>query len=406
MLDIIRVPIGYIIDFCYRIVPNYAVALFFFALIMKILLFPFGIKQQKNMVKQASLRPKEQAIRNRYAGRTDKATQQKMQEEVVKLYQDEKYNPMGGCLPMILQLVIILALYAVVNSPLRYVCHVPAENIANIAVEVAELYKAEKLEITGLSDNTIKLIETMAEQIGEDGSTDNVKNAFAYDLELVNIIRINGTEKFIGEGMLNEGFTEEDLPNFAMFGGAVDLSRTPSLNQFGLLWLIPLLTFVFTFGSMKLTRKLSYQPVQATGDAALSMKMMDYVMPLMSTFFTFSVPAVIAVYWIYQNVLSTVQQLALKWMFPYPTFTEEDYKAAEREMNKGIKQSHKAAKRAAKRAAHRIDLDDPAETADEAAHDNAPTTQTERHSAPKEGKGSDLIPPAALKDESDKNGTV
>ncbi len=393
MLDIIRIPIGYIIDFCYRIVPNYAVSLFLFALVMKILLFPFAIKQQKNMVKQATLRPKEEAIRKRYKGRPDKASQQKMQEEVMKLYQQENFNPMGGCLPMILQLVIVFALYAVVNSPLRYVCHVPAENIENISIEAAELYKEEKLETEGLSETTIKSLQTLADSIGEDGSTANAK-VFTYDLELVNIIRINGVEKFRAEGMLDEDFTAEDLPDFTLFGGLFDLSRTPSISHFNWLWLIPLLTFIFTFGSMKLTRKFSYQPAAPEGgDAGLSMKMMDFMMPLMSTFFTFSVPAVIAVYWIYQNILSTVQQLVLKLMFPFPTFTEEDYKAADREMNRGIKQSNKAAKRVAKRAAHRIDLDDATEETDSAVS-VAPSV--------KETKGSNLIPPAALKDESDK----
>lgn len=402
-MSFLNKPIAWLLGLCYKIVPNYAIALLFFALIMKVILFPFSIKQQKNTVKQATLRPKEQAIRNRYAGRTDKATQQKMQEEILKLYQEENYSPMGGCLPMILQFVIIIALYGVINSPLQYVCNVPKENVTNIAIEAAELYKAEQLDTTGLSETTIKQIQGMADQIGKDGSTDKVKNTFNYDLGLVNIIRLNGVEKFIGENMLPEGFTAEDLPDFTLFGGKVDLSETPSLDRFGLLWLIPLLTFVFTFGSMKLTRKLTYQPVQAAGDAALSMKLMDFVMPAMSTFITFSVPSVIAVYWIYQNLLSTGQQLVLKLMYPYPTFTEEDYKAAEREMNKGLKQSNKAAKRAAKRAAHRIDLDDAAETADSSAATAASNTENE---APKAGKGSELIPPAALKDESDKNGSL
>lgn len=399
-MSFLNKPIAWLLGLCYKIVPNYAVALLIFALIMKVILFPFSIKQQKNTVKQATLRPKEQAIRNRYAGRTDKATQQKMQEEILKLYQEENYSPMGGCLPMILQFVIIIALYGVITNPLQYVCNVPKENVTNIAVEAAELYKDGQLTVTADTKSTI---EEMANQISADGSTSNVKNQFQSDLGLVNIIRLNGVEKFIGENMLPEGFTAEDLPDFTLFGGKVDLSANPSPDEFGLLWLIPLLTFVFTFGSMKLTRKLTYQPVQAAGDAALSMKLMDFVMPAMSTFITLGVPAVIAVYWIYQNLLSTGQQLVLKLMYPYPTFTEEDYKAAEREMNKGLKQSNKAAKRAAKRAAHRIDLDDAAETAESSAATAASNTENE---APKAGKGSDLIPPAALKDESDKNGSL
>ncbi len=392
MLDIIRVPIGYIIDLCYRLIPNYAIALLFFALIMKILLFPFGIKQQKNMVRQAKLRPKEQAIRARYAGRTDKVTQQKMQQDIMKLYQDEKFNPASGCLPMIIQVIIVFALYAVVINPLHYVCHIPGENINNVGIHIAELYAKEELDVEGIADNTVKVIEGMASAIGEDGSTEKVKNSIT-GIEIVNVLRKNGVEKFHGDTMLPSDFTNDDLPDFTIFGGSFDLSKTPNFANFDWLMLIPLLTFVFTFASMKLTKKLTYQPPQQTGDAALSMKMMDYVMPLVSTFFTFTVPAVVAVYWIYQNIFSTVQQFVLKLMYPYPVFTEEDYKAAEREMNKGIRHSKKAEKKKSVKSAHRIDLEDGEE----------PEEDREEKAALPKAKSSGLVPPAALKDESDKD---
>ncbi len=399
MLDIIRVPIGYIIDLCYKLIPNYAVALLLFALVMKILLFPFGIKQQKNTVRQAKLRPKEQAIRNRYAGRTDKVTQQKMQQDIMKLYQEEKFNPASGCLPMIIQLVIVFALYAVVINPLRYVCHIPSDNINNIGVHIAELYNAGELDVEGISDNTVKLIENMADSIGEDGSTDKVKNSIS-GIEIVNILKKNGVEKFHGEDMLDTEFTNKDLPDFTIFGGSFDLSKTPSFSNFDWLMLIPLLTFVFTFASMKLTKKLTYQPVQQTGDAAISMKMMDYMMPLMSTFFTFTVPAVVAVYWIYQNIFATLQQLVLKLMYPYPVFTEEDFKAAEREMNKGIKQNKKSEKKKSVKSAHRIDLEDGEEPTEDAADKKSDLKQAAK------AKPSGLVPPAVLKDESDKESDI
>ncbi len=95
--DIINIPLGWIIKISYSLTHNYAVALFLFALILQIILFPLGIKQQKNSVKQASLRPKEMAIRKKYAGRTDKPTQQKLNQEIMELYQRENLNPVGGC---------------------------------------------------------------------------------------------------------------------------------------------------------------------------------------------------------------------------------------------------------------------------------------------------------------------
>ena len=111
--DIINVPLGFIIKLCYGLTQNYAVTLFLFSLVLQLLLLPFGIKQQKNTVKQASLRPKEMAIRKKYAGRTDQATQQKLNNEIMDLYQRENFNPMGGCLPLLIQMPILFSLYNV-----------------------------------------------------------------------------------------------------------------------------------------------------------------------------------------------------------------------------------------------------------------------------------------------------
>ena len=396
-MDILNKPIGWIIEQCYKLIPNYAIALLILAVVMKVLLFPFGIKQQKNMVRQAKLRPKEMAIRKRYAGREDKVTQQKMQQEVMKLYQDEGYNPASGCLPMILQLVIIFALYAVIQNPLTYVSSLEKDDINDLGKAVVQLYDEGKLDKSQFSSNAIKQIEAQVKKIDRTENAENplkdVKNPFSaqgMQVELVRIVRDN-YDTFVYNELVPRNVDLSKLPDFTIFGGKFDLSVNPTL---GLNWtvLIPILTFIFTFGSMKITKKLTYQaPTQQSADMGCSMKIMDYAMPLMSTFITLSVPAIIAVYWIYQNVLSTLQQLILKLMYPIPTFTEEEYKAVEREMNKGIKQPKKS-ERKNKRAAHRIDLDDEAEQEE----------KTEKKPSEKKAKASSLLAPAEMKDESDK----
>ena len=121
MLDFIAIPLGWIIKVCYSLVDNYFLALLLFAIVMQILLLYFSIKQQKNNVQQAKLAPKTAAIRKKYAGRNDAQTQQKMQEELQAMYQKENFSPFGGCLPMLIQLPIILALYQIVIDPLHYV---------------------------------------------------------------------------------------------------------------------------------------------------------------------------------------------------------------------------------------------------------------------------------------------
>jgi len=339
--DILLVPIGFVIRICYKLIPNYAIALLLFAIIMKVVLFPLGIKQQKNMVKQAALRPKEMAIRKRYAGRDDAVTKQKLNEDIMKLYQSENFNPMGGCMPLLFQLPILYALYAVINNPLKYICGVSSAAIKAISTKITELYVSSANLFEGLSSDILTKLATAAEKEQAPVLT---------GIENVNIIRHLGIENFAEH--LPEGFSETSLPSFSMFGGKIDLAAIPSFNS--LLVIIPILTFVIVFFSMKLTRKMSYQPTE-NADAGMSMKIMDFTMPLLSVWIAFTVPAVIGVYWIYQNVLSTVQQFILKAMYPIPVFTEEDYKRVEKEMNGNL--SNKAKKKKV-RSLHRIDEED------------------------------------------------
>ena len=401
MGDILNKPIGWIISLCYKLIPNYALALLLFAIVMKLVLFPFGIKQQKNMLKQAKLRPKEQAIRKRYAGRDDQVTRQKMQEDLMKLYQDEGYNPASGCLPMILQLVIVFVVFSVMRSPLTYVNNYSDKQVSNLGKHVVELYHDDKIDLTGVvNKNVIESIRKESDKITAaeaKGEKYTPKNLFKdNEILLVRVIRTDVDQFITKEGgakLLPKGTTKSDLPNFYLFGNKFDLSVEPTV-AFNWYLLIPILTFVFTFGSMKLSKKFMYQSdiqQQQSADMGCSMKIMDYVMPLMSTFITFRMPSIIAVYWIYNNVLSFAQQVALKYMYPVPVFTEEDYKRAEIEMNKGVKQYKKKAN-TGKRAAHRIDLDD----------DDAVEAPKPEKKAPKKDPKASLIAPADMKDETDK----
>ena len=111
---------GYVMRGCYWLTHNYIVSLLLFALIFQLVLFPLGWKQQKNMVKQAKLRPQEMAIKNKYKGRNDQKTMQKMQQELLELQQKNGYSPLAGCLPMLVQMIIIFPLYWVVIRPLQY----------------------------------------------------------------------------------------------------------------------------------------------------------------------------------------------------------------------------------------------------------------------------------------------
>lgn len=392
--DILRVPISYIIKGAYFLVPNYAVALLLFAIVVKLLLFPLGIKQQKNLVKQAKLQPRIDAIRKRYAGRTDQATQQKMQQEMMDLYQKEGYNPMGGCLPMLIQLPILFSLYNVITQPLKYICSLSAQSIEAIGTKANELLVSLMNGSFTPASEIPEAFLTRLEAINESG-----KALFSSisGIEQINIIRYFGVEHF------SEWLDASVLPDFTLFG--LDLSAIPNFNLASIggfvLFLIPVLSGVFSFLSMKLTRKLSPMPqTEEAANMSASMKIMDWTMPLMSVWIAFSVPAVIGLYWIYQNILGTVQQFILKKMYPAPTFTEEERRAIEKEMNGKVKKEpvQKSGKKV--RSLHHIDDEDFADTAAKKDEGTAAPALPPEGKPKKKSPVADLIAKGELQDDS------
>lgn len=351
--DILLVPMGFIIRVCYSLTNNYAIALLLFALVMQVILFPLGVKQQKNTNKQAALRPKENAIRKKYAGRNDQVTQRKMQEEIMNLYQQENFNPASGCLPLLIQLPIIFSLFAVVRQPLTYISRIGSGVIASLKTQLTELGVA---------------LTSSYEEIS-----------------IISYLKEHGIGSVTG--VTQE--TVDVMPNFKMFGGSFDISVLPKDDILSVYILVPILTFVVMIASQKLTKKLTYRPETNTGADAntqASMKIMEWMMPLMCVYFAFIVPAAIGVYWIFRNILSVVQQFILSRMYPTPKFTEEELIAAEREyLGKNPKNKPKRDPNAPRpRSLHTIDFDD-----DEVAH--APK-KTEKKAEEKPAAGLEAAP--------------
>ena len=324
----------------------YVLALFFFALVVELAMLYFGIKQQKNSVKQARLRPKEMAIRKKYAGRTDQKSMQAMQQELQKFYQEEGASPLSGCLPLLIQMPIVIALYNIVINPLRYVMG-KGEGVVNALTKYATTARAAGglgLDVANPS-NTIELLS----QIKDPAQLEGIKN-FAW---------FSNSSEVAGELTDVVG----NLPNFNLFG--LNMGQTPSFtpaqNVYLWLLLIPLLTFVTYFLSMKLNRKFMYQPaMQDPQMAGCSNNMMDLMMPAMSVYITFITPAAVGVYWIFKCVITTVKQFLLHKAMPLPTFTEEDYKRAEREMKGKLRPEERdlPQRSGPVRSLHRIDEED------------------------------------------------
>ena len=327
---------------------NYLVGICIFAIIVELLMIPLSVKQQKNSIKQANLRPKEMAIRNRYKGRNDQATQQKVAQEIQDLYQRENFNPMGGCLPMLIQLPIIMLLYNIVVDPVQYV-----------------------LGGTASLSNALKTFFTASQAAGGLGITLKSTNGTIEVLSQLKDIDFSSLANF--EFFTNSSDAFNTLSGFAgkipSFNvGPINFGFTPSLKENLWLLVVPALTFIVYFFSMKISKKFTYQPTQnaeAPG-AGCSTKMMEYYMPIMSTFFCFMVPGAVGIYWVFRSIIMTFKQFIMSKLMPLPQFTEEDYKAAERELNAGKPQrKHKNTAQAdldpnreRPRSLHHIDDDD------------------------------------------------
>ena len=152
LYDALAVPFGWVLHLFYIIFDNYLVSLFILTLLVKLLLLPSSISQQKNSAKQARLQPKINRIRQKYSngGQPTREMQMKIQEETQALYQKEGFSPMsGGCLPLLIQFPIMIGLYGVVYTPLSKVLNIGTD-LVNKAVEALTKAIDEYLKEAGI----------------------------------------------------------------------------------------------------------------------------------------------------------------------------------------------------------------------------------------------------------------
>ena len=303
----------------YNFCHNYALTLLLFAVVAKIILLPLGIQQQKSQIKMAKIRPKEQAIRKKYAGRTDTATQQKMQAEIMDMYKAENHSVMGGCLPLLVQLPIIFALFNIIRNPLTYISRFSAEligaiktaifNLGKTAPDIADMLGSKKIDTVDLALKNLQEIDIIAVFENHLGS---VKDA---------VVAVGGIAD------INK-FSEYVNIDFGFFGQS--LIKSPAeAGLLSILMLIPLINFAGQFLQTRIQRKITAKTMAA--DAAKNMKMMEYAAPLMILWFSWQMNAAVGLYWVYQCIFAIVQSLILAKVYPIPEISEEEYRLAEQQ---------------------------------------------------------------------------
>lgn len=361
---------------------SYLAGICVFAVIIEILMLPFAIKQQKNSIRQAKLRPKEMAIKNKYKGRNDQPTMQKMQQEIQELYQRENFSPYSGCLPLLIQLPIIMALYSIIIDPLHYVMGQTAGMSQALTTFATASRAAGGLGcVFGNTNGSILLLSEL-------------KSAGVAAFESVSNFRFfeNSEEIFTALSGISG-----KIPSFSI--GGINFGLAPSFSGNLLLLLVPVLTFVTYFLTSKLNRKFMAQPVANEGvdakQVACSNTMMDVTMPMMSTFFTFMVPALVGVYWMFRSLVGLGKQFIISRIMPLPTFTEEDYKQAAKEMAGKRTVVKKSERAGSVRSLHHIDDEDYEDTRERALARKAAIEAREREE--QEAKKSSLFGGATLK---------
>ena len=294
MTKIITVPFGWLLGQLYHLTGNYGIAMIIFALAVQTVLLPIRAKSKKSMMKMSRLQPRVQDIQRRYAG-----DQQKQNELIQKLYQDEGASMGAGCLWSFVPLLILFPLFTVIREPITY--------------------------ILGDGENAAKIVEVIKRL---DPSLFNAKMA-TYD----QVFAAQAISKYAAE--LKEaipGISAATLAgiNFDFFG--INLGAIPQFNIFNAAWvwnwaniglfLIPVISAGSQVLQMWISQKLNnsvitdekgVQDKEAAekSQAAQSTKFMLWMMPLMSLWIGFTVAAGLSLYWFIGGVYSTVSDIIM-----------------------------------------------------------------------------------------------
>ena len=260
LYKLISTPFGYVMRFIYEFVGNYALSLFLFALLVKVLMIPMTIKQKKAMLEQQRIQPMIQKIQKTYA-----RDQRRMQEEMQNLYDREGISPMAGCGTMLWTFPILIGLYGVIIQPLTYFMQVGADQITQIAQIL---------------------------------NYDTAAAGYHYQIELATIIYENFDKvAHVAESLMRVDFSL----------GPISMAAKPEFSQPGILWVLPIVSAATSYLMSWMTQKMN--PMQnANPQAQGTNKTMMLMMPLMSLWFGFILPVGLSFYWICNNILAIVQE--------------------------------------------------------------------------------------------------
>ena len=291
---ILSAPLGYVMEWIYKLLPNYGWDIILFTLLINIVKIPLQLSQQKSMAKMSAFQPMIMDIQTKYKDKPEK-----QQEELMKLQQDYGYKPTAGCLPMLLNFLVIFGVIGVVYNPLERIFHISAAALT----AAGEALTASGVAFTAITRDTTIIAQVLA-----------------------------------GNSGLLQCFTEAQIATITEFSQhmsflGIDLTRVPQIGL-SLDLVLPLLSVITMFLSTHISMKASGQQMQG------SMKVTMYLMPLMYLFFCFTVPCAFSLYYVISNVIMTVQTQVMRKIYDPEKVKEEvmaEIAAHRKEQKRGVK---------------------------------------------------------------------
>lgn len=271
---------GYLLNFLYNIIGNYAWAIILFCIIIKIIMLPLSIKQQKNLKKTTKMQEKMQILQFKY-----KNNPEKLNQEMMELYKKEKINPFSGCFSAIIQIVLLLSIFYLVQSPLTYMRKIDSNEINT----TYELLKKEN----AISESNYKEIDIIRE-----------------------ISFLEEYKKENAEIKVSEENIEKMKINMDFFG--IDLSKVPSQNANDWkVFIIPVLYVIVSFISMKFINTVQTgknkenKEDEEMNPMVQANKQMTYFFPFLYLMVTIFAPLGLALYWLVNSILMIIEKLVL-----------------------------------------------------------------------------------------------
>ena len=321
-MGIILAPFAWLLLFFYNLFDNYGLALILFAIVIKLILFPVTLKTKKSMIQTTMLSGKMQQLQKQYG-----KDRERYNLEVQKLYEREKVNPMGGCLWSLIPMVVLIALYGIIREPLTYFMSLSMEQIQLLAdqldwqnVAVANGWMSQAA------------MDKLVEKVASGGAAHVFENGAYNQMYLVSLINSSNIESL--KAALNAQFAGAGdglfVLNFQFLG--LDLSKIPNWQFWtsGItvasvgLFILPLVSTFVSFLSMKVsmaTNQMNNKQPQNKQMESTN-KMMMWMMPLMSLWIGFTVPAGLSIYWVTQYLVNMIQEVICAKML------KKDYEAA------------------------------------------------------------------------------